>query len=75
VIWAPNAPEWVLLEYACALTGITIVTANPAFKASELAYVIKQSKAAGLFLPPSTAATQWLESPPKSRPKLRRSAR
>jgi fatty-acyl-CoA synthase len=52
VIWAPNAPEWVLLEYACALTGITIVTANPAFKASELAYVIKQSKAAGLFLTP-----------------------
>ncbi|WP_209426730.1 AMP-binding protein [Pararhodobacter sp. SW119] len=49
VVWAPNAPEWVLLEYACALAGLTLVPANPAFQARELAYVMKQSKAAGLF--------------------------
>jgi fatty-acyl-CoA synthase len=39
-----------LLEYAPAPAGITLVTANPAFQARELAYVLKQSKAAGLFL-------------------------
>ncbi len=50
VVWAPNAPEWVLLEYASALAGVTLVTANPAFQARELAYVLKQSRAAGLFL-------------------------
>jgi fatty-acyl-CoA synthase len=27
-IWAPNVPEWVLLEYAAALAGLTLVTAN-----------------------------------------------
>ncbi|MFO7855439.1 MAG: AMP-binding protein [Paracoccaceae bacterium] len=50
VVWAPNAPEWVLTEYACALAGLTLVTANPAYQAAELAYVLNQSKAAGLFL-------------------------
>ena len=49
-IWAPNAPEWVLLEYAAALAGLTLVTVNPAYKARELDYVLRQSRSAGLFL-------------------------
>ncbi|WP_164659031.1 AMP-binding protein [Tropicibacter sp. Alg240-R139] len=48
-VWAPNIPEWVLLEYACALAGLTLVTANPAYQAQELAYVLKQSRAVALF--------------------------
>jgi hypothetical protein len=35
-VWAPNVPEWVLLEYACGLAGLTLVTANPAYQVSEL---------------------------------------
>ena len=50
VIWSPNSPEWVLMEYACALSGLVLVTANPAFQARELAYVLKQSSAVALFL-------------------------
>ncbi len=49
-VWAPNVPEWVLLEYACALAGLTLVTANPAYQGKELRYVLDQSGAAGLFL-------------------------
>jgi fatty-acyl-CoA synthase len=49
-IWAPNAPEWVILEYAAALAGLTLVTANPAYQQRELRYVLEQSRAAGLFL-------------------------
>jgi fatty-acyl-CoA synthase len=49
-VWAPNVPEWVLLEYATGLAGLTLVTANPAFQVRELKYVLEQSKAAGLFL-------------------------
>ena len=45
VVWSPNSPEWVLMEYACALSGLVLVTANPAFQARELAYVLKQSGA------------------------------
>jgi fatty-acyl-CoA synthase len=49
-VWAPNLPEWVLLEYAAGLAGLTLVTANPSYRARELRYVLEQSKAAGLFL-------------------------
>ena len=48
-IWAPNSPEWVLMQYACALAGITLVTANPAFQARELRYVLEKSGAVALF--------------------------
>ena len=49
-IWAPNAPEWVWIEYAAALAGLTLVTVNPGYVARELDYVLRQSGAAGLFL-------------------------
>lgn len=49
-IWAPNAPEWVLIEYASALAGLTLVTVNPSYVARELDFVLRQSNAAGLFL-------------------------
>jgi fatty-acyl-CoA synthase len=49
VIWAPNVPEWVLLEFGCALAGLVLVTANPALRAPELAYIARQSGASGLI--------------------------
>ena len=50
VVWAPNIPEWILMEYACGLAGLILVTANPSFQSQELTYVLEQSKAKGLFL-------------------------
>ncbi len=49
-VWAPNLPEWVLLEFGCALAGVVLVTVNPAFRAHELEYVLKQSRSAGIFV-------------------------
>ena len=49
VVWAPNSPEWVLMEYACALAGLILVTANPAFQVKELRYVLEHSDAVALF--------------------------
>jgi fatty-acyl-CoA synthase len=49
-VWAPNIPEWVILEYAAALAGLTLVTANPAYRPRELQYVLEQSGAVGLFI-------------------------
>ncbi|WOJ94646.1 AMP-binding protein [Congregibacter variabilis] len=51
-VWAPNIPEWVIMEYGCALAGIVLVTVNPSYQADELAYVLRQSRAAGIFLLP-----------------------
>ena len=50
VVWSPNSPEWVLMEYACALAGLVLVTANPAYQVRELRYVLEQSGAVALFL-------------------------
>ena len=48
-IWAPNHPEWVLFQYGAALAGLVLVTVNPAYRQGELAYVVEQSKSAGLI--------------------------
>ena len=49
VVWAPNIPAWLFMEYACALAGLVLVTANPSFQARELRYVLEQSGAVALF--------------------------
>jgi fatty-acyl-CoA synthase len=49
-VWAGNCPEWVLLEFAAAFAGLTLVTVNPAYQADELAHVLRHSRARGLFL-------------------------
>jgi fatty-acyl-CoA synthase len=49
-VWAPNVPEWIILEMGTALAGVVLVTVNPAYRPSELAYVLNQSGAAGIFL-------------------------
>jgi fatty-acyl-CoA synthase len=49
VLWATNVPEWVLLEFGCALAGLVLVAANPALRAPELAYIVRQSGASGII--------------------------
>ena len=42
-IWAPNRHEWVLVQYATARIGAILVNVNPAYKATELEYVLNQA--------------------------------
>lgn len=44
-----NSPEWVITQFALALSGLVMVTVNPALKVDELAYVLQQSKSRGVF--------------------------
>ena len=60
-VWANNIPEWVILELAAALAGITVVTVNPALRPKELAYVLSQSRADGIFLVPAHRASRMAE--------------
>ncbi len=48
-VWSPNTPEWVIMEFACAMAGIVMVTANPALQARELRYILEQSGSVALF--------------------------
>jgi fatty-acyl-CoA synthase len=49
-IWAPNRYEWVLVQFATARIGAILVNINPAYKSSELRYVLRQSGAKLLLL-------------------------
>jgi fatty-acyl-CoA synthase len=49
-VWASNIPEWVVLEFGAALSGLTLVTVNPALRATEVRHVLTDSQASGLFL-------------------------
>lgn len=51
-IWAPNVPEWVLLELALGMIGAVLVTINPLFRADELRYIIEQGDVTTLFVSP-----------------------
>ncbi|MFD8999834.1 AMP-binding protein [Streptomyces sp. NPDC059582] len=48
-IWAVNCPEWVLVQYATARIGVILVNINPAYRAHELEYVLKQAGISVLF--------------------------
>ncbi|MFC3961150.1 AMP-binding protein [Nocardia jiangsuensis] len=40
-IWAPNCAEWFLVQYATAKIGAILVTVNPAYRTSELEFVLR----------------------------------
>ncbi|MEC9394705.1 MAG: AMP-binding protein [Actinomycetota bacterium] len=67
-VWAPNVPQWVVLEFACAVANIVLVTVNPAFQARELQYVLTQSGSAGLILLPEFRGNPMLGTATDVRP-------
>jgi fatty-acyl-CoA synthase len=42
-IWAPNCAEWTFTQYATAKVGAICVNINPAYRTSELEFVLNQS--------------------------------
>ncbi|WBV61611.1 AMP-binding protein [Chryseobacterium camelliae] len=48
-IWSTNRYEWVLLQYATARIGVILVNINPAYRTSELIFVINQSEISHIF--------------------------
>ncbi|SDB17566.1 fatty-acyl-CoA synthase [Pseudomonas sp. NFACC23-1] len=42
-VWAPNCAQWCISQFASAKLGVILVNINPAYRVSELEYVLKQS--------------------------------
>jgi fatty-acyl-CoA synthase len=42
-IWSPNRSEWIVTQYASAKIGAILVNINPAYRTSELEFVLNQS--------------------------------
>src|SRR5437868_10240376 len=49
-IWSPNRYEWVITQYATAAIGAILVNINPAYRTSELEFVLNQSGITFLIL-------------------------
>ena len=49
-VWAPNVPEYLAVEFGCALAGVPILFINSGYRAYELEYALRQSDTRILFL-------------------------
>ena len=61
-VWAGNGADWVLLEFAAGLAGLTLVTVNPAYKCEELAHVLGHSGRAGCSCGAARRPGSWTGS-------------
>jgi fatty-acyl-CoA synthase len=61
-IWATNWPEWVLAQFATAHIGAVLVNINPAYKAHELAYILKQAEITTLLLTDRVKSSDFFET-------------
>ena len=48
-VWSPNCYQWTLLQYATAKIGVILVNINPAYRTTELIYMINQSGLSVMF--------------------------
>ena len=69
-VCANNLPEWVVLQYGVALAGMTLVTLNPSLQPAELKYMLRQSRAAGVFTVPDVRGNPLLAYIESIRPEL-----
>jgi fatty-acyl-CoA synthase len=72
-VWATNWPKWILLQFATARIGAVMVLINPAYRTSELSYVLKQSDAVALFLVDAFRASNYFAMADEAIPELARS--
>jgi fatty-acyl-CoA synthase len=49
MVWAPNCPEWSMLQLGSALAGTVLVAVDPALGVNDLAYALQQSRARVVF--------------------------
>ncbi len=60
-IWSANRYEWVLMQFATARMGAIMVNINPAYKAAELKYALKQSEVSLLVMSKGFRKTNYLD--------------
>ena len=59
-IWSQNCAEWVLVQFATARAGLVMVNINPAYRRSELEYVLGKVQCAALILAPAFKSSDYL---------------
>ena len=72
-LWAPNVPEWVVLQFALAKIGAILVTVNTNLRASEIEFLLKQSESSTLITVAGFRDVDYVETIHELVPELRRS--
>jgi len=70
-IWSPNCYEWVLIQFASAKAGLILVNINPAYRSSELEFVLNKVGCKALVLAPSFKTTDYVAMLYQIAPELR----
>ena len=70
-LWAPNIPEWVVLQFALAKIGAVLVTVNTNLRASEIEYLLRQSETSTLITVARFRDIDYVETIYEIAPELR----
>ncbi|HEV8485220.1 MAG TPA: AMP-binding protein [Blastocatellia bacterium] len=70
-LWAPNIPEWVVLQFALAKIGAVLVTVNTNLRASEIEYLLRQSETSTLITVRGFREVDYVETLYEIVPELR----
>lgn len=73
-IWSPNRYEWVLTQFATAKAGLILVNVNPAYRMSELEFVLNKVGCKALILAPSFKSSDYIGMLRQLAPELATSA-
>jgi fatty-acyl-CoA synthase len=71
-VWAPNIPEWVVLQFALAKIGAILVTVNTSLRAAEVEYLLKQSETSTLITISGFRDNDYVQTLYEVIPELRR---
>ncbi|MBI2800967.1 MAG: AMP-binding protein [Gammaproteobacteria bacterium] len=72
-IWSPNRVEWVLTQFATAKVGLILVNINPAYRLSELEYVLNKVECRALVTASQFRSSDYLAMLRQLAPELARS--
>jgi fatty-acyl-CoA synthase len=61
-VWSTNNVEWVIVQLASASVGALLVNINPAYRAKELEYALKNSDVSGLFVMPGFRKNDYVKT-------------
>jgi fatty-acyl-CoA synthase len=69
-IWSPNRPEWLVTQFASARAGLILVTINPAYRITELEYVLRRVGIKALVTAESFKTSRYLDMITELAPEL-----
>ena len=59
-IWSPNCAEWTICQFATARSGMILVNINPAYRANELEYTLREVSVKALICAASFKTSDYV---------------